>query len=266
MVFVLPNVLTGHRAVMLCCFSLVFLSFFVLTPDGSTSIVVFILVALATFLVRRVCDMQAKSISYLLLGMLSYWAFGSDFVAAGPLAEFPLPVLLALSSLLALVSLVSYSDGKLPGFVFASSSLILLFFANKDLWSILSALSVFLSAYLSALFISSIRGKEGFLKKAVFASISSGFFLFLAGLSSVSSGVALAIYPSHSFASIALSALYLILATGAFTILALFAFDTVLSNIKMKRLVGDGLVNYGPEQPTQLSYEKTTQQKKGKKK
>ncbi|MFH0817761.1 MAG: hypothetical protein V1909_03955 [Candidatus Micrarchaeota archaeon] len=246
----LPGFLRNPSAVMLYCIALAFLSFLVISPDGETSIVIFILVALMTFLVRPVYDMHTKTICYLLLGMLLYWAFGNALVSSGPLPYFPLPMILALTSIGAIIALVTYSDSKLSGHIFSAGALVLMFFANKDVWSITVSLLVFLSAYTLSAFISKIKAREDFLKNALAGAIASGLILSLAGFVIVESGVALGVYPMlfDINSSIGVGVFWVLLASVAFILPALYAFDIVLSSIKLVRFVEDERVLYGTKE------------------
>ncbi len=242
----LPIFLRNPSTVIFYCFALAFFSFFVLSPDGSTSLAVFTLVAFMTFIVRPVYNMHVKAVCYLLLSMLAYWTFGVSYVSAGPLETFPLPVLTALAVLSALLALVAYSDGKLSGSIFAGGSLILLFLAYKDIWSLTTALAIFLSAYVMVHFLSRITGPENFYRNVAAASLSSGLFLFLSGLTSVASGAALALHPLQKLDSVALNAVFLLLASLVFTLLTLLSFEKILERMRLRRFVEGDVVAYGP--------------------
>ena len=241
----LPSFLRNPGAVMSYCFLLAFFSFFVLSPDGSTSLAVFTLVAFMTFVVRPVYDMHVKAVCYLLLSVLAYWTFGGFFVSAGPIEAFPLPVLLALSVLTALLALVAYSDGKLSGNIFAGGSVILLFLAYKDIWSLTTALMIFLSAYVMVHFLSKISGPRNFYRNVVAASLSSGLFLFLSGLTSVASGAALALHPQLKLDVVAQNAAFVLLASLLSTLVTLLSFEKILEGMKLRRFIEEEVVMYG---------------------
>ncbi len=238
--------LLRHRhLVVLYCFALSIFSFFFLSPDGSNSIVVFILIALLPFIIRPLHGPQVKITCYLLLGMLGYWAMGSSFVSSGFLPEPTLPATVALSALGAILALVTYSDGKLSGYAFAGGSLVLLFLATKDIWSISSALLLFISTQIIVYFVYKISGPEDFAKNLMKGQGFSALFLFCAALVPVLEGALLGVYSFPNPVSIGVSFAYVLLANILFVGLTLYAFDTVLARIKLKRYIEEDRVLYG---------------------
>lgn len=241
----LANLFHDPYLVFVYSFALTVFSIAFLSSNPSEAIVVLILIAIASFLVRPVYDSHMKSMSYVLLGMLGYWVFGSSLVSSASESEPALSAIIALSAFGAILALVAYSDGKLSGHAMASGSLMLLFFASKEPWSLLCAVLIFGAAHTLAMFISRITGPENFLENVAKGACFSGLALSVAALSKMVPGVILRIYDMPDAFSVVAIFLCTIAVNTLIILCSLKSFDLVLARVKLKRFVEENRVMYG---------------------
>lgn len=231
--------------VLSVCLVFSYISVSVLSNDISFGIAVFIAISLLSFFIRPIYDVHLKSLSYVTLGMLAYWTFGHLFVlcAAGP--DFPVPTLIALSGVAALAVLITYSDGRLSGHMFAAGSLFLLFNNTQGLSSWICPMLVFASVHSFVYFISKIRSPNRFNRNVLYGSLLSGTLLVLASLSRISMGAMLGVHGWPPPISLLEAILPVLAANVLFSLLSLKTFDFMLARMKLMRFVEDDRVLYG---------------------
>jgi hypothetical protein len=235
--------------ILASCLALSLAALLYLNPENgpqeeSHAIVLFVAIVFLTFLIRPIYDFYLKSLSYLILGMAGYWFFGHGLVSCPFITTPEIPTIIALSSLGAIASLITYSDGRLSGHMFAAGSLMLLFSEN-GLKSATCPLLMFASAHTFVYFVSKITAPQDFNKNLTLGSFASAFFMVAATFAKILAGLYPGVYPQPSILHMLLGFGFVFIANILFTWLSLKAHDLTLSRINMKRFVEEERVFYG---------------------
>lgn len=203
--------------VLAYCLFFVFLSSFILKVSPAMYIVIFILTAIITLLVRPLTEAYLKPTCYFLLGSLSYWMVARDLVVNPGGPEPALFILFGLALVNALVALITYSDGHMGGQAFVAGALSLLFLNIPSHYTFLSGVLVFVASSVLAYFIFMIKERSQIPENVSKAAIVSSLFLYASALSHFWNGVSLGVYKVPSTFVFGFSIIYLI-AISAFTV------------------------------------------------
>ncbi|MFH1447827.1 MAG: hypothetical protein ABIG39_03100 [Candidatus Micrarchaeota archaeon] len=245
------------------CLVFAYVSAYAVDIDPTMYIVVFILMAITTFLIRPLSEVYLKSTAYLSLGMLSYWMIAREIIVspAGPTPA--IAILFGLAILNGLVALVAYTDGKTSGHAFSAGALALLFLNLQNPQAFFSGALIYIASHTVVYFISKIRTNKQIPEAVIKAAVLSSILLYLSAIFQLWSGIACGVYVLPSDFIFGSSIIYLI-AISAFAIwITLWVFEFFLGRFNYVRDLEDDVVLY---YPVTIAPHKKRQKKKGAKK
>ncbi|MFH1470674.1 MAG: hypothetical protein ABIF01_02915, partial [Candidatus Micrarchaeota archaeon] len=226
------------------CLLFVFLSSFTMRLNPAMYIVIFILIAITTFIIRPLKESYLKPTCYFLIGTLSYWIIARELVVSQGGAEPAIVILFGLAVLNGLVALITYSDSETSGQAFIAGALALLFLNLPSHYTFLSGVLVFAASSATVYFIFKITEKSKLKEEVIKASIVSSLFLYAASLSHFWTGVSVGVYSLPSAFVFGSSIIYVI-ALSAFSIwVSLTVFELFLSRFGYVRSVSGEVVTY----------------------
>jgi hypothetical protein len=224
----------------------VFLSSFTIRINPAMYIVVFILMAIITFLIRPLTESYLKPTCYFLLGTLSYWMVARELVVSPGGPEPALFILAGLALLNFLVALTTYSDGETSGQAYIAGSLALLFLNLPNQYTFLSGVLIFAGSSAVVYFIFKITDKSKMSEGIVKAAVVSSLFLYAAALSQFWVGVSVGVYKLPSI-SLAIFSLLMLSAFSTFSMfLTLTVFEFFLKRFGYRRAIEGEKAAYYP--------------------
>ncbi len=229
---------------LIYCLLFVFLASFTVNRDPATYIVVFILIAIITFLVRPLNESYLKPTCYFLLGTLSYWLVARELVISPGGPEPALFILFGLALLNGLVALISYSDSETSGQAFIAGALALLFLNLPSQYTFLSGVLVFAASSATVYFIFKITSRAKMSEEIVKAAVASSLFLYLAALAQFWTGVSIGVYKLPTTLVFVISFLSLAAISALSIFLTLSVFEFFLKKFGYERSVKGETVVY----------------------
>lgn len=223
--------------VLVYCLLFVFLSSFTIRVNPAMYIVVFILIAIITFIIRPLTESYLKPTCYFLIGTLSYWLIARDLVASPGGPEPSVVILFGLAVLNGMVALITYSDSETSGQAFIAGALALLFLNLPNQYTFLSGVLVFAASSATVYFIFKITKKHLLVENIVKAAVVSSLFLYASSLSQFWAGVTIGVYKLPN-AFLFGTSLFYIVALSAFSMwVTLQVFEFFLKRFGYERSV-----------------------------